>query len=235
MTTDLVVATFVALPMTNLPKSPKDKVKYLWYRFRAYLSTLGLILGTKTDSMIGWKTRPRYKARLTAIPPTAKIMYRELLEAFAAGDKATVRKVCTPHYAGQYINAIDKRKKSEALRWELVKYNGSPKLKSYLIMPMNPQDRDLMTEQAVVAISSTQRMSKVNNTSGQVIPGSEKEQDGTEYVVLKREYNKSEWMPIGEWQIWGTTEPTTLKKIKDDMDMIQQRQLEMAGWKKSKQ
>lgn len=217
-----------------MPTAPREALTYLWYRFRAWISTLGLIIGTKTDSMVNWKTRPRFKARLSRIPPTAKTMYRELLEAFAAGDKETVRKLCTPHLAGQYTKAIDKRRATEGVRWELVKYSGSPRLKSYMIIPMNQHDKDTMTEQAVVSVTSTQRMSRTNrNMKDAVVPGSEKEQTGTEYVVLKRDYSKAEWRPLGEWQIWGTTEPTTLKKIQDDMKEIQERQMELAGWKKT--
>ena len=181
--------------------------------------------------MMNWKTRPQFKARLSKIPPTAKIMYRELLEAFAAGDKETIKKVCTPHLASQYNNAIDKRSRGVGVRWELVKYSGSPKLKSYMIIPMNSKNNEVLTEQAVVAISSTQRSSKWNTALNQPVPGSERERDGVEYVVLKREYSKALWRPTTDWQIWGTTEPTTLKAIRDDMEMIKQRQIEMAGWK----
>lgn len=53
----------------------------------------------------------------------------------------------------------------------------------------------------------------------QVVPGSGKEKDVVEYVVVQRQY---EGWREGEWRIWGTTKETTL----DDVEEWEKRALE---------
>lgn len=180
-----------------------------------------------------WTTRPRFKAHRGQIAPTAKAMYRELLEAFAAEDKTTIKKLCTPAFAEKFIYAIDRRKKTERVNWQLVKYKQPliyPKLMSHMIATPNPRDKTNMIEQAVVAISSLQRMSKSKKPNGELIAGSEKKQDSLEYVVLWRNIKSTTWEKSA-WSIWGTTEPTTLDSIAEAARHWEKERAKMAGWK----
>ena len=68
--------------------------------------------------------------------------------------------------------------------------------------------------QAVVKIASRQKLTRfVKGKSGlEVVPGSGKEKDVVEYVVLQKQYDS--WRE-GEWQVWGTTKETTLEDIEE--------------------
>lgn len=158
-----------------------------------------------------------------------------MLEAFAEGDKATLRKVCTPAFADKLAGAIDRRAPNERVRFELVRYNNAlfyPKLKSHVISQYNPLDKVSVMEQAIVAIASTQRMSKYNARTGETIPGTVKEQRKTEYVVLMRILN-SKTYERSPWQIWGTTTTTTLEAFREQQGQLEKEQVRRAGWGES--
>ena len=181
-----------------------------------------------------WTSRPQFKARKSQIAPTAKTMYRELLEAFAAEDRTTIKKLCTPAFAEKFIHAIERRKNNERVHWELVKYNQPlvyPRLLSHLIANPNPKDKTTMLEQAVVAISSTQRVYKTKKSAvGEIIPGSLKEQDTVEYIVMWRHLNAVTWAK-SSWIIWGTTGPTRPEDIVEQAKDLDKQRTKLAGWK----
>lgn len=190
------------------------------------------VLNFKLKSMPNWTTRPKWKARRGKIAPTAKAMYREMMEAFAAGDKATLNKICLGAFAKTLNAAIDRRDPKERVRFEVVKYNKGlfyPKLMSHQIHEVNPFDKTLMTEQAVVGIASTQQLSKVSAVTGQTIPGSLKLQDKIEYVVLSRQANQKTFETT-PWRIWGTTSVTTLDAYLREKAVIDKEQARRAGW-----
>jgi len=69
--------------------------------------------------------------------------------------------------------------------------------------------------QAVVRIASRQKLTrwtKGKNGGMDVVPGSGKEKDVVEYVVLQR---RIEGWRQGEWQVWGTTQETTLEDVEE--------------------
>jgi protein MBA1 len=163
------------------------------------------------------------------IPTTAQALYRELLEAFATGDVATIQKVATPVFADRYIRAIEKRRPNEKMSFE-IEFNKAwwyPRLMSYMVTNVNPADPLLMGEQAVVAISSIQRLDRGDGL---------KEQKMLEYLVLRREFRKDTYLPVREWRIWQMTKPTTLESWEKAEEAFNQRLLEQVGsevgWKK---
>lgn len=177
------------------------------------MSMLSLVR-TKLSSMDGWGSRPKYKAHRRKIPPTAKAMYREMLEAFAAGDKAAVRRLCQPTFAAKLLGAIDRRSPREQTMFQLVRYNRPavfPRLSSYQIFPSLGGDANWLDEQAVVAIASTQQTHKCDAATGRTIDGSFKVQDKIEYVVLTRAVH-AKLFEKTPWLIWGTTTATTLEE-----------------------
>lgn len=229
-------ATFVSYPISKYPSNPSDFLAYQWQRTKAWLQAWLAVVGIKVDSMGNkWTSRPRFKARRSKIAPTAKTMYRELLEAFAAGDKATIKKIAMPAYADQFIRAIERRKPDERILFEIVKYNKPlfyPGLRSHLIGNSNMYDMSTLTEQAVVAIASTQKLSKQNVSTGEIIPGSVKVKDQIEYVVMWREL-KAKTYEAGPWRIWGTTNATSLETVRERTDFWRKEQAKLAGWKTS--
>lgn len=186
----------------------------------------------KLNSMASWTSRPKWKVRRGQIVPTAKALHREMLEAFAQGDRRTINNICLPSCAIKFISAIERRDKREGWRFEVVKYNRRllyPRLMSHRIHEYNPFDKTVASEQAVVAICSTQQASKYTVATGATIPGTLKLQDKTEYVVLSRQVNQKTWV-CTPWRIWGTLSPTTLEGYLKEQVVIAKEQVRRAGW-----
>jgi mitochondrial protein MBA1 len=136
-------------------------------------------------------------------------MYTSLAEA----DVDTLRKICTDGIYDSLRARIGNRARGEKVVWELVKHNSRAKLVSHRAARLPIEGAAL--RQAVVRIASRQRLTRrVKRKDGEmeVVPGSGQEKDIVEYVVLQRQY-------IGgreeEWQIWGTTQETTLGDVED--------------------
>ncbi len=225
--------TFVSLPVSLTPRNPADFFSYQWWRLKQWgLATIS-VLNFKLSSMPNWTTRPKWKARRGKIPPTAKAMYREMLEAFAAGDQDAVARLCLPDFAKKLNSAIERRDPRQQVTFELVKYTGGlfyPRLMSHQIHQVNPQDKTLVTEQAVVGISSRQQVSRTDSATGGIIPGSLRIQDKVEYVVLSRQASTKTFV-AEPWRIWGTTSATTVEAYLEEQSVIDKEQAKRAGWK----
>ncbi|CAH0019273.1 unnamed protein product [Clonostachys rhizophaga] len=231
----LFPSTFVSLPLSQYPKSPGQFFAYHWARTRHYFTGVVALLNIKLQSMDSWTTRPRWKAQRGKIPPTAKAMYREMLEAFASGDKRALEKLCTPFFAEKMSGAIDRRPRDERIHFEVVKYNKPlfyPRLSSYMISQYNPKDRVNVQEQAIVAIASTQKMHKYSARTGETVPGSVKVQDKVEYVVLMRMLNTQTYERT-PWKLWGTAKTTSLESFREEQAAIEKEQTRRAGWGES--
>ncbi|KJZ79319.1 hypothetical protein HIM_01470 [Hirsutella minnesotensis 3608] len=231
----LFPGTFVASPLSQQPRQPSHLFQYQWVRLKQWLTGSMTVLGFKLKSMPDWATRPKWKARRGKIAPTAKALYLEMLEAFAQGDRATLHRVCLGTFARKLTAALDRRDAREGVAFELVRYNKSlwyPRLLSHQMHQFNPLDKDSYTEQAVVAISSTQRAYRYNKETSETIPGSLKLQDKLEYVVLSRQTNQSTFEST-PWRIWGTTSCTTLDKFLVEQAAIEKELLKRAGWDES--
>jgi protein MBA1 len=163
----------------------------------------------------------------------AKALHREMLEAFAAGDQATLRRICTKQFAAQLGAAISKRDPRERTTFELMSYNKPlfyPRLKSHLLLAGFLPDKDVVLEQAVVAIASTQKASKQEIATGATVPGSVRLQDKIEYVVLTR-YGSHATYEVEPWRVWGTTSPTTLDGWNEYLDVQNKEQAFRSGYK----
>lgn len=226
------LGTFVPLPVSRYPRNPRDFLRYQWYRiFQWGIETISL-LNFKLTSMPNWTTRPKWKAARGKIAPTAKVMYTEMLMAFAAGDKATINSMCLGNFAKKLTAAIDRRKANERTVFELVSFNKGlfyPRVVAHQIHNVNPHDKDMFTEQAVVAICSTQKASRHNASDGSLIPGSTKVQQKVEHVVLSRQVSETTYQS-GPWRIWGTVPVTTMESYKQEQDWIRREQAKRAGW-----
>ncbi|XWW94234.1 hypothetical protein V2A60_002177 [Cordyceps javanica] len=235
----LFPGTFVPIPFSQRPRNPVDLARYQWWRLKSYAQCVLSVLTIKLRSMPSWTTRPQWKAHRGKIAPTARAMYREVLEAFAAGDKATVSRLCMPRFAAQLHAAMDRRSPHETVRFEYVKDTRTlvyPRIASHLIHAINPYDKTVLTEQAVVALSSQQQMSRHRKASGgggvagDIIPGSLRVQDKIEYVVLARSTDTKTY-PSTQWRIWGTTGATTAEAYRQEQAVILKETAHRAGWK----
>ncbi|KAJ3535564.1 hypothetical protein NM208_g7081 [Fusarium decemcellulare] len=159
-------------------------------------------------------------------------MYTEMLTAFAAGDKSTINALCLGQFAKKLTAAVDRRNPHERTSFELVKFNKAlfyPRVVAHQVHNINPHDKENSTEQAVVAIASTQRASKYNKATGELIPGSTKVQEKVEHVVLSRQVNERTYQ-AGPWRIWGTVPATTLKAYEDQQEWLSKEQARRVGW-----
>lgn len=229
----LFPATFVSVPLSRYPRSFTDFFRYQWYRSISFLGGKLTVWGNRLESMPSWTVAPRYRPRTRQLATTAKAMYREVLEAFAAADVEALQRLCTPSYGQRLIAAATKRDPREEVHFEVVKYNQPwrfPKLKSHQIRAANELEQDQLTEQAVVAISSTQRLLRRNKATGQIIPGSSKVQEKVEFVVMSRNVDKKTW-EMEPWKIWGTISDTPLEKYLADKAETETKQDEHVKWK----
>lgn len=228
----LFPGTFIPLQLSKYPRSPRTFSRYAWIRLRQWgIETLSL-LNFKLKSMPNWTTWPKWKASRGKIAPTAKAMYTEVLTAFAEGDKATINNLCLGNFAKKLSAAIDRRNPNERTTFEVVSYNKGifyPRVVAHQVHNINPHDPENATEQAIVAISSTQRVSKYNKSTGELIPGSTKVQQKVEHVVLSRLVNEKTFQSQS-WRIWGTVPATTMKSYQEEQDWIMKEQAKRAGW-----
>lgn len=158
-----------------------------------------------------------------------------MLEAFAAGDQAAITRLCLPQFAKKLNSAIERRDPRQQVDFELVKYTKGlfyPWLMSHQIHQVNPHDKTLVTEQAVVGISSRQQLSRRDIATGAVIPGSLRIQDKIEYVVLSRQASSTTFV-AEPWRIWGTTSATTTETYLEEQRVIDKEQAKRSGWKPS--
>ncbi|KAG5982268.1 hypothetical protein E4U55_002127 [Claviceps digitariae] len=228
----LFPGTFVSLPLSQYPRSVPSFAQYHWARLKHWFIGAASILNFKVKSMPDWTTRPRWKAHRGKIPPTAKTMYRDMLEAFAAGDKPTLQRLCLAPFAKKLCAAIDRRDARHEVRFSLLRYNREwvyPKLLSHQIHQVNPHDPAHMTEQAVVAVASTQQASRVDALTGETVPGSLKMQDKLEYVVLSRQVSVKTFDGT-PWRIWGTTSATTLEVHLQEKAILEREHARRAGF-----
>lgn len=98
------------------------------------------------------------------------------------------------------------------MQWELVKYNKRAKIVSNRGGRLPIEGGAI--RQAVVRICSRQKLTRWTRVKGvdQIVPGSGKEKDVIEYVVLQKKY---EAWNSGDWQIWGTTQETKVEDLED--------------------
>ncbi|PQE15180.1 Mitochondrial inner membrane Mba1 protein [Rutstroemia sp. NJR-2017a WRK4] len=211
----LLTNTFIKPSLSHqlsLLKTPKSFVKLQWMLWKARVMDMVSIFAMKFSSpRVG---RMKYKIQLDRhrIVPTAKGMHDEMYKAFAEGDSKTLHKICADGLYESFMGRIGARPKGEKIEWELVRMNGTPKIISHraATLPV-AMGAGSFLRQAVVRIASRQKMTR-KSRNGEVVPGSGKEKDVVEYLVLQMFYRGYE---PGEWRVWGTTEETTLERAEE--------------------
>lgn len=206
----VVPGTFILPPVSQFPKPLGDKLRFLG----AWLVIKGQEMLTNT--MIKFSSKPTFFARAQFKPkkelliPTAKALHRSMAEALATGDKSTINKICSRHLASRLVATIDARPRGRRYGWELIGYTNKllyPSIRSHKMAPVSRDRYAPVIRQVVVAISSKQRKVAYDGR-GQVVPGSEKEVEAVENVVMACILNQKTWQS-GEWRLIGTVSPTT--------------------------
>lgn len=157
--------------------------------------------------MPAWRERPRLQLQYRQVAPTAKALHIQLNQALAAADRDALRRICAPRLAETLSAAVSRRKASEAVTWELVD-SKAPRVVSHKLAMMPPVGKGPFVQQAVVRITSTQKLGKTDRRTGEPVEGGTTLRRLTEYLVLTRELDKETYRP-GDWLIWGSINPTT--------------------------
>ena len=187
----------------------------LYLHAKAKFESLITLVGFKVTSSNSWFTRPLFKAHRSNAIPTAKAMHARMNEAFATGDRETLRVLCTPDLHRNLAGTIDARPRGVRTEWELLRYDRTwyyPRLADWRVASVpRPDGRYRSLKQAVVSISSIQRIARYNDSptgAGTMIPGSERVRHMLEHIVLQAEIDPKTFKH-GPWKIWGTIPEST--------------------------
>ncbi|KAK4242045.1 hypothetical protein C8A03DRAFT_40611 [Achaetomium macrosporum] len=217
----LIPGTFVLPPLSGFPKSLIQKLRFLGYWCLVKGQEIITNAAVKFTSKPSIFTRAAFKAKRSALIPTAKALHRTMAEALASGDRDTINRICTRKFAGTLVASIDGRPRGRRYGWELVGYTNKlfyPSVKSHRITPISREKYAPIIRQAVVAISSRQRRVEYD-ARGQVVPGSEKEIEAVENVVVVCLVDPKTWTQ-SEWRLLGTVKPTTLEEWKQEAVLL---------------
>ncbi|KAI7094388.1 hypothetical protein KC352_g39477, partial [Hortaea werneckii] len=242
----LLPQTFIMPRMKNRPSwfsNFSDRKKMEWTRLRTRITELGSLFVFRFVAV-----RPRPRLHLLSIPGVARDLHKSMYEHFAAGNLTPMENQICEGMLGSLRSRIAQRNPNTGLKWTLHKYLSRPKLASYRAAIFPEQKGEKNTErngiiQAVVRIHSLQSLQHIKRMSTRdanqklvvrevpvdsqgremellkegAIPANAK--DAVEYVVIQKMIRKGK---EGRWMIWGTTEETTMSKIKQDQNKPQQ-------------
>lgn len=185
-------------PLSN----PGGLLKLQWTRLRQKAFDLFQVV-----MYAKYLAKPRLLMNFRQTKPAAIALHRQMYSAFADADVGTLQKICVDGMLDSFRARIHARPRGEKMTWELVKYNGGAKVMSNRGARMPIEGSGL--RQAIVRIRSRQRLTRYK-VDGSVVPGSGKEKDVEEFVVIQRKLAGGKEEP---WRVWGTTEETTLTTV----------------------
>ncbi|RYP77793.1 hypothetical protein DL771_000890 [Monosporascus sp. 5C6A] len=186
----------------------------LWLHLKARLDAFKSLVGFKVLSAPKpFMSRPKFQAQRASAIPTAKALHVQMSEAFAAGDRETLRSICSTELHKSLVEAIDARPRGVRTEWELVKYDKTwyyPRLADWRIAILPRQTGGVVTiKQAVVSISSVQRLARYDDAKGGAkIKDSERVRHMLEHIVLQADINDKTY-EHGPWRLWGTIPEST--------------------------
>ncbi|KAK4495144.1 hypothetical protein PRZ48_013471 [Zasmidium cellare] len=254
-----VLQQFGLLPYTVVPptgsrlpswfKDPRGRWALEWHKYSRAVRQIAMAFYFSK-----WAVKPKFALETGKVNGIAKELYEEMYKHFASGDLAPIEHKLSPGLVGSLRARISQRAPNTSLLWSLEKYLGQPKLVWYSSAMLDhklPADDQVGILQAVVRIRSRQRLQKMHRVVGKdrkvkevLVDAAGKEihedemererrrstKDTTEYVVLQRHVRKSR---PGPWLLWGTTEETTLAKLKKSEQQMQKAQAaQLAALKK---
>ncbi|KAI0805086.1 hypothetical protein GGR55DRAFT_656976 [Xylaria sp. FL0064] len=210
MSSFLLPYTVVRPPLWRFPRNPITFTKMVWLLAKNRATSLGAQLGVYFVSMekpSGGYRWPIFRPRKRAAIPTAKALHVQMSEAVAAGDKETLRHICTPGLFQTLAGAIDARPPHVRNEWELVRYVNRmyyPRLADFRITYQNGPNAKLV-KQAVVSIASVQRLTRYDDAKwgAEGKPAAARERHMVEHIVLQAEVHDKTFV-TESWKVWGT-------------------------------
>lgn len=233
--TFMLPETLVAPPLSRYPRSPTKFFGMLWLHARARAQSLWAVISLKITSQPKiLTTKPQFQFHKSATIPTAKALHVRMSEALAAGDKDTLRSICTPELYVTLAATVDGRAKGTRTEWELVRYDQKwryPRVADWRVgyQPLHDGGMRLL-KQVVVSIASVQRIARYDDNAdggGRKIPDSERVRHMTEHLVLQAEVDGTTF-EARPWRIWGTLSEATYESYKTEVENIRAIMLEQS-------
>lgn len=159
-----------------------------------------------------------------------------MYDALARGDKDTLKRVCGIVLRDRFDTIIEARKPGQRFTWELVRYNKAvwryPRIVDHKVAPLQPDARvpnrlPPIMRQVTVAIASRQRRVEYDYSragGGKVVPGSEKEVDVVENVVLSCTLNRKTFV-ASDWKIISLIGEMTPEKWAGEQAFMKEMQM----------
>lgn len=183
--------------------------------------------------------RPRPRLNLRQIPDAAVDLHNKVYTQLAKGNLEPVQNFVVPGFLGSLRARIAQRQSGTSLRWVLHEHKTQPKLASFRVAMFPPGTGETNKQrkgaiQAVVRLHTLQSLQHVRlrptrkgqapeevlvDAQGKELPLSEQTEaearknakELVEYIVLQKLIRNSR---EGAWKVWGTTDETTLDKVK---------------------
>ncbi|ROT41706.1 hypothetical protein SODALDRAFT_331478 [Sodiomyces alkalinus F11] len=225
--------TFIPMPLSKVPKKPTIFFKYQYTRLKAKFWDAVSVVTLRwrsRPSIFAFYSKPRAGMYRSQALAAGKALHARLGQALAEGDRDTLREICIPELYQALSAAIDKRKPWERTTWSILQNHGARLVAHRVAILPPPLPKDLMVQQAVVAIDTTQSLDRVDSRNGESIPGAARVQRRTEYLALSKEWN-SDTYTSGPWQVIGNVKETTLdawQKEEENLKVMQAIQTEKA-------
>ncbi|KAK3336818.1 hypothetical protein B0T19DRAFT_410668 [Cercophora scortea] len=221
----MLPGTFVRPPWSSFPREPRKFLAFTWEMVKARVSDITQRLVITASSKPRLFSRARWKAKNSALLPVAKALHRTFNEALASGDTEALQRVVVGQLLVPLMSGIDSRPKGRRYGWELVRYNNTfryPRIASHKMLLMGEGPNQPIIRQAVVTIASRQRRVEYDDSpagKGRVVPGSEKEVDLVENILMTTCINPYTWVQ-DDWRIFSTVRFTTPEDWAAEREML---------------
>ncbi|EHA20048.1 hypothetical protein CBS63078_7245 [Aspergillus niger] len=215
----LLPGTFIRPLWRDMPsifQQPSERLhmEWLWIK-SAFQNFIGVLAYCK------WLNKG-LALRLKERRQIAAEYHKKMYTAFAAGDIATLRKVCCTGLANQLSTRIAARPKGERVTWNLDSYIRSPGTYFTGVRVMSdratqiPEIPNSGVRQVVLRITSRQSKGTTKASSNgapadsTAVANNTKQQDCTEYLVIQQFRWAGE---EDQWRVWGHATPTTVEDL----------------------
>ncbi|KAK0633676.1 hypothetical protein B0T14DRAFT_533841 [Immersiella caudata] len=210
-------------PLSRWPRTRKEFFGFLWDVVKCEMRGKLQVFLMSVSSKKGILKPRQFKLNNAKVILTAKAMHREMAEALASGNKGALNKICVKSLAIPMVTAVEQRPKSRRYEWELLKYNGRPKIVSQVLAPVSMDKGAPLVRQVVVRIKSRQRRTtyeRKNKGLWEVTPAGQQETDLVEHLVIVCIVNPKTWVS-SEWRVLGSVQPTSYEEWRLEMDTIE--------------
>jgi protein MBA1 len=202
------------MPLANVPKAPKQFATYQYYRIKAKVLDYLAILSLRWQSKKTMFTKAAMGINRGKALAAGKALHARLGQAMASGDRGELRQIAMPRLYESLAATLDKRDRHTRATWEIITNHGARLVAHRCALLPKPFPDNMVVEQAVVAIDTTQKLERYDARTNELVPGSTKVQRRTEYVGIHRSWNKKT-NESDAWSLLGNTKETTLEDWND--------------------